>query len=775
METSQIAIVGNHLPRKCGIATFTTDLCDSLVALRGDDACFTVAISDSDQSYAYPERVRFEIREGDPSSYRRAADFLNLSNVETICLQHEFGIFGGTSGSYILRLLREVRAPVVTTLHTVLREPTTPQRQVLEEVARLSDRLVVMSGRAVDYLREIYQIPADKIDLIPHGIPDTPFVDSNFYKDQYGLEGKTIILTFGLLSPNKGIEHAIRALPMIVEHHPDVVYMVLGATHPNVIREQGEAYRESLVQLARDLGVTRHVMFIDEFVSLERLMEYIGAADIYVTPYLNEQQIVSGTLAYATGAGKAVVSTPYWYAEELLAEGRGLLTPFGDADKLAAQVTQLLEHDVERHAIRKRAYMNAREMIWPEVGRRYLESFEKARDCRHLRPTLFSGSQVSSISKTLPALNLQHLLQMTDNTGMLQHATYSVPNYSEGYSTDDNARALAFAVMLDEAGEDRLADVPALTTRYMAFLWHSYNPETGQFRNFMGFDRRWLEDAGSPDCNGRVLHALGVVLGRSRQEDLRGVALRLFEAALPTALEFTDLRPIASSILGISEYLRRFSGDRAAHQVLATLTDRLWERYRSHASPTWPWFEPQLTYCNAVLPHALLVGSATLGDTAGVTASLRMLKWLISQQRSDAGDFMPIGCNGFYPADGPKARFDQQPVEAQGLIEACLAAWRITRNGRWREDAHWVFSWFMGQNDLGLSLYDPRTGACHDGLQPDRINNNQGAESTLAFLTGLLQMRQAQQLLPSEVVMPALDVRTVNANSDASMTPHSGD
>lgn len=775
MESGQIAVVGNYLPRKCGIATFTTDLCDSLVALRGEDACFTVAISDADQSYEYPDRVRFEIREGDPSSYRRAADFLNLSNVDAICLQHEFGIFGGTSGSYILRLLREVRAPVVTTLHTVLREPTIPQRQVLEEVARLSDRLVVMSQRAVDYLRDIYQIPAEKIDLIPHGIPDTPFVDSNFYKDQYGLEGKTVILTFGLLSPNKGIEHAIRALPAIVEDHPDVVYLVLGATHPNIKREQGEAYRDSLKQLAQDLKVSQHVQFIDEFVSLDKLMEYIGAADIYVTPYLNEQQIVSGTLAYATGAGKAVVSTPYWYAEELLDDGRGLLAPFGDADKLAEQVNHLLDNDVERHAVRKRAYLNARDMIWPEVGRRYYESFEKARECRHLRPTLFSGSQVSAASKTLPALNLQHLLQMTDNTGMLQHATYSVPNYSEGYSTDDNARALAFAVMLDEAGEDRLADVPALTTRYMAFLWHSYNSETGRFRNFMGFDRRWLEDAGSPDCNGRVLHALGVVLGRSRQEDLRGVALRLFEAALPAALEFQDLRPIASSILGISEYLRRFSGDRAAHQVLATLTERLWESYRSHATPAWPWFETQLTYCNAVLPHALLVGSSILGDSAGVAASLRILKWLIGHQRSEAGDFMPIGCNGFFPADGPKARFDQQPVEAQGMIEACLAAWRVTRHSSWREDAHWVFSWFMGQNDLGLSLYDPRTGSCHDGLQPDRINNNQGAESTLAFLTGLLQMRQAQQLLLSEVVVPALDLRSAIANNGASVASSSAD
>lgn len=744
----RIAFVGNYLPRQCGIATFTTDLCESVAAEAENANCFAVAVTDTDEGYAYPERVRLELIHDDLHSYQRAANFLNLSDVDTVCLQHEYGIFGGPAGSHILALLRELRMPVVTTLHTVLRQPDSDQREVLEEVARLSDRLVVMSRHAQDHLQTVYRVPPEKIDFIPHGIPDVPFVDPNFYKDKFDVEGKTVLLTFGLLSPNKGIEYVIRALPAILKQHPDVVYLVLGATHPHVRREEGERYRHGLQKLARELGVERHTAFIDRFVSLDELVEYIGAADLYVTPYLNPEQIVSGTLAYTVGAGKAVVSTPYWYAQELLADERGWLAPFADPEGLAEGIVDLLDNEVERHAMRKRAYLYGREMIWSEVARRYLDSFERAREERLRRPrVLFATSWFSSPTLSLPKPNLKHLWRMTDDTGVLQHAVYMVPNYAEGYTTDDNARALGVAVRLSESGEDWSGEGRQLASRYMAFLWHAFDPNRRRFRNFMGFDRRWLEDVGSEDSHGRALQNLGLVLGQSQQEQLHGVALRLFEAALPGVLELNSPRAWAFSLLGIHEYLRRFPGDRQAQQVLTTLFERLQQCYHDHSAPDWPWCEDALTYCNAVLPHALLVAAQRMNRPEGAAIALRSLEWLIEMQRSEAGHFSPIGCNGFCVRDGVRARFDQQPVEAHYLVSACLEAWRQTGDAEWYTHAEWAFGWFLGRNDLGLPLYDATTGGCYDGLHPDRVNKNQGAESTLAFLHSLLELREAQRVM----------------------------
>ena len=452
-QFKRIAFVGNYVPRQCGIATFTTDLCEAVAAAAPETSCFAVPVNDIAGGYAYPPRVRFEIEERDLATYRRAADFLNTNNVDLVCLQHEYGIFGGPAGSHILTLLADLRMPVVTTLHTVLRQPDAQQRRVMERLAELSDRVVVMSQRGVAFLREIYGVPAEKIDLIPHGIPDVPFVDPNFFKDRFGVEGKLVLLTFGLLSPNKGIEHVLDAMPAILARHPQVVYIVLGATHPHIKRQEGETYRLSLQRRARTLGIDKHILFFDRFVTLEELIEFIGAADLYLTPYLNEAQITSGTLAYTVGAGKAVISTPYWYAEELLAEGRGVLVPFGDSRAIAERVIELLENEAERHAIRKRAYLLGREMIWPRVARQYLESFALARETRTRHPRrAFTGQTLDKRPPELPALNLSHLRRLTDDVGLLQHAYFSVPNYTEGYTTDDNARALVVAVLLEEAG-----------------------------------------------------------------------------------------------------------------------------------------------------------------------------------------------------------------------------------------------------------------------------------------------------------------------------------
>ena len=744
----RIAFIGNYMPRQCGIATFTTDLCEAIATEFNNTSCMAVPVNDIESGYDYPSRVRFELTEKDIDSYRRAADFLNINNVHVVSLQHEYGIYGGRAGSYIVALLRDLRMPVVTTLHTILRDPDPDQQRVLEEVAALSDRLVVMSERGAEFLQKVYRVQPEKIDLIPHGIPDVPFVDPSFHKDLFGVEGKIVLLSFGLLSANKGIENVITALPAILARYPNVVYIILGATHPNVKRQDGESYRLSLQWLAQEKGVEGQVIFYNRFVSLEELVEFISAADIYITPYLDVKQITSGTLAYTLGAGKAVISTPYWYAEEMLAEGRGALVPFRDPAALAEKVIALLDNESQRHAMRKRAYLFGREMVWPQVARRYMVSFKRARaEHRHFTPPGFAVKPLDKRPGELPPLKLDHLRQMTDETGMLQHAIFTVPNYREGYTTDDNARALMVSALLEALGN---GEALALASRYLAFLWYAFNPETGRLRNVMDYQRHWLEEGGSDDSHGRALWALGTVLGRSNAPTLQSMAGRVFEQALPAVLGTTSPRAWAFALIGVHEYLQRFAGDRRASQVREELAGRLLGLYQSHRSDDWRWFEEGLTYCNAALPHALLMCGQSMANHAMAEAGLESLCWLADVQRADGeGEhFVPIGSHGFYPRGGERARFDQQPVEAQTMVSACLEAHRITGDKRWRKEARLAFEWFLGRNDLNLPVYDPTTGGCRDGLHPDRPNENQGAESTLAFLQALLELRLAENVLP---------------------------
>ena len=746
----RVAFVGNYLPRQCGIATFTTDLCEAVAAEHPDITCLALPVNDINAGYPYPHRVRFELSEKDIASYRRAADFLNINNVDVVCMQHEYGIYGGPSGSHILALLRDLRMPIVTTLHTILQDPLPQQRLVLEEVAALSDRVVTMSRRGVEFLKDIYGVPAEKIDFIPHGVPDIPFVDPNFHKDLFGVEGKMVLLSFGLLSASKGIETVIKALPAIVEQHPDVVYIIVGATHPHVLQHEGESYRLSLQRLAQKLGVAGNVIFHNSFVSLEQLIEFISAADLYITPYLNPAQITSGTLAYTVGAGKAVVSTPYWHAEELLGDGRGVLFPFGDSNALAEQVIDLLDHESERHAMRKRAYLFGREMIWPQVAQRYMESFTLARsERRHAMPPGYAVKSLDQRPADLPTLKLNHILRMTDDTGMIQHAKYIVPNYHEGYCADDNARALIVSTVMAEM-ELSNGHSLEMSTRYLAFIAYAFNPETGRFRNFMDYQRNWQEKSGSDDCHGRTLWALGTVLGRSSVPSLRGIASGLFELALPAISHTASPRAWAFALLGIHEYLRRFEGDRLVNRIRDQLAERLLGLYQNNRSDKWHWYEDRLTYCNPVLPHAMLMCGQWIPNSDMTEAGLESLHWLAKQQRNN-NHFSPIGSNGFYPRGGERAGFDQQPVEAQAMTSACLEAYRCTGDDDWMEEARRTFEWFLGRNDLNLPLYDPTTGGCCDGLHPDRPNENQGAESTLAFIQSLLELRLAENTIPSEL------------------------
>jgi glycosyltransferase involved in cell wall biosynthesis len=745
--TRRIAFIGNYLPRRCGIATFTTDLCEAIATQYPGTSCLALPVNDIEGGYAYPRRVRFELTEKDIDSYLRAADFLNINNVDLVCLQHEYGIFGGRAGRNILALLRGLRMPIVTTLHTILREPDADQRAVLEELASLSNRLVVMSERGVEFLRDVYHVQTEKIDVIPHGIPDVPFVDPSFHKDLFGVEGKMVLLSFGLLSANKGIENVISALPAILAKHANVVYIVVGATHPHVLQHEGEAYRLSLEWLAQEKGVEGNVIFYNRFVDLEELVQFISAADIYITPYLNVAQITSGTLAYTLGAGKAVISTPYWYAEEMLADERGALVPFRDPAAIAEQVIDLLDNESKRHAMRKRAYLFGREMTWPTVARRYMDSFDRARaERRYFTPPEFAVKPLDRRPGELPPLKLDHLRHMTDETGMLQHAVFTVPNYREGYTTDDNARALLVSVLLEALGSEEASD---LAHRYLAFIWYSFNVDTGRFRNFMNYERHWLEESGSDDSHGRVLWALGTVLGRSNTSALQDMAGRVFEKAMSAILQTTSPRAWAFALMGIQEYLQRFAGDRRAAKVREELAGRLLGLYQRNHSDAWRWFESSLTYCNAALPHALLTCGESMSNPEMSEAGLESLDWLAGLHRADSAGhhFVPIGSNGFYPRDGERARFDQQPVEAQAMVSACLEACRITDDKRWRKEARRAFDWFLGRNDLHLPIYDPTTGGCRDGLHPDRPNANQGAESTLAFLQASLELRLAENMV----------------------------
>ncbi|HEY1469964.1 MAG TPA: glycosyltransferase family 4 protein [Candidatus Acidoferrum sp.] len=744
---SRIAIVGNYLPRKCGIATFTTDLCDAIHAEFQATELLALPVNDTEEGYSYPARVRFELSEDKMASYRQAADFLNFGNIDLVCLQHEYGIFGGPAGANILELLRRLHMPVVTTLHTVLREPNLDQRTVMEEIATLSDRLIVMSRQSADILEEVFHVAPEKIDLIPHGIPDLPFTDPNFYKDGFGTEGKDVLLTFGLLSPNKGIENVIQALPTILSRHSNVVYMISGITHPHILRREGDKYRSFLKSLARDLGVDGNVIFRNRFVSPQELVELIGAADIYITPYKHKGQVVSGTLAYALSAGKAIISTPYLHAIELLDDERGMLVPFDDPQAIAAKTIELLDNGTARHAMRKRAYLYSRDMVWNRVAQQYMGSFERVYNERLRTPrATFSAQNTEKALDRLPAIKLDHLLRMTDHTGIVEHAIFMVPNYPEGYTTDDNARALIVAILLEELGSTAPAGSLDLASRYLAFLWLAFDPTSRRFRNCLSYERQWQEPEGSEDSHGRALWGLGTVLGRSKDAGLRGAAGRLFELAVPAVLEFRSPRACAFALLGLEEYLDSFPGDRAAVSVGDALAERLLNSYRANRSVDWKWFENVLAYSNARLPQALIRAGTRTANNEMVTAGLEALEWLGTIQRCEIkGHFVPIGSHGFYSKKTEKARFDQQPIEACAVVSASLQAYRATGKSRWLNDVWIAFNWFLGDNDLQIALYDPTTGGCRDGLHPDRANENQGAESTLSFLMALLEMRRLEK------------------------------
>jgi glycosyltransferase involved in cell wall biosynthesis len=744
-QIRRVAFIGNSLPRHCGIATFTNDLQQAVAGSRGGVETCIVAMTDRGHTYDYPPIVRFQVRDEKLEDYARAADFLNAGRFEAVCLQHEFGIFGGAAGGHITTLLSRLTMPIITTLHTVLAEPTLEQRRVLDRIVDASSKIVVMAEKGRELLRSVYGVAAEKIEVIAHGIPDFAFVEPDQAKAKFGFAGRPVILTFGLLSPSKGIEVMIDAMPLILKSRADAVYVVLGATHPNLIRDEGEAYRESLVARAHKLGVEKHVVFLDQFVDQATLLDYISMCDVYATPYLNEAQMTSGTLAYSYGLGKAVVSTPYWHAQELLADGRGVLVPFGDADAIGREIAALLTDDARRLAMRRSAYSNSRSMTWARAGERYLNVFENARRGHGVRLiTRPAPGMASRPNQTPPDMQTSYFFSMCDDTGLFQHAVHSVPDRLHGYCVDDNARALLLACALNRPGEQRLPEI--VTARFAAFVQYAWNPDTRRFRNFMSFDRRWLEDRGSEDSHGRTLWALGECSRSDASPSRRRWAAALFADALPTAASFGSPRAWAFTLLGLDGYCAAVAEDADARRVRRLLADRLMARLALAETNDWVWFEEGLTYDNARLPQALIVTGLATATPAYVAAGLRSLRWLTPVQTAPAGHFRPIGSETFGDERQPPRPFDQQPLEAAATISACLAAWRADGDVAWKAAAARAFEWFLGGNDLSLPLVDLETGSCRDGLHPDRRNENRGGESVVSYLLGLAEIRQIARL-----------------------------
>lgn len=743
--THRVVLLSSHLPRQCGVASFSADLTSALKANRENFKVDPLVLDDM-AGWKYPASQFTTIAIHDKDCYKAAASEINQSDADLVMVQHEYGLFGGEAGSHLLELMRAVKAPIVTTLHTVLRTPSEAQKSAMDEVLKLSDKVVVMSQTAIGLLQDVHGISTEKIALIPHGIPDISVKAGFNLRARLEVEGP-MLLTFGLLSPDKGIEQVIEAMPAILKEHPGAAYFVVGATHPQVTAVHGEVYRNKLRAQAEALGIEDKVIFVDRFVSKAELVSYLGAMDFYITPYLKEDQITSGTLAYAIGAGKPVISTPYLYAKEILAEGRGVLVPFRDHESIAEAVCRLQRDPDARKAMAHQAFLFAQSMQWNKVGERYLQVMDALLERRPSQPKATESKSIAA--SLLPKPSFNHLVNITDDTGILQHACFSMPKREEGYCVDDNARGLLLTTML-ESESSLTPEMDKLQSTYLSFVLHALNRENGRFRNFMTYDRVWLEEAGSEDSHGRSVWCLGAMIHHGRQSGRTKPAEGAFKDSLAVLERTTSPRTWAYAVLGLTHYLAVRPDDAEALRLIRILTGRLIDCYEAYSSPLWTWFEHSVTYGNARLCQALIEASTLVPEPNTLSQGLESLGWLMAIQTGPGGVFAPIGSEGFFDRGGPRAWFDQQPIEAAGSASACLSAYRITRDPMWLSEANRAFAWFRGANSLGLSMIDEEEGSCFDGLHSTGVNRNQGAESTLSYLSCLVEMRQAD-LLPTKV------------------------
>jgi glycosyltransferase involved in cell wall biosynthesis len=759
----KIVFISSFPPRRCGIATFTSDLIKSSVsAAKGELEPLVVAMR-SDDNLKYEDPVKFEIRQEAKSDYICAADYINFSHVDLVCVQHEFGLFGGEAGAYLCLLLNRLKAPVITTLHTVLDSPEPGYHKSLVEVCDASYKVITMNELGVSMLRDIYGIQGKKVELIAHGIPDLPFVDSNYYKHKFGMEGRKTILTFGLLSKNKGIEVMLKAMPDIIAAEPSVLYIVLGMTHPMVLKYDGESYRFELQHIVKDLGLQEHVIFHNRFVKDEELHNFLCAAEIYATPYLNKGQLTSGTLSFAVGSGKAVVSSPYWAAEDLLAEGRGKLVPFCDSKAMAEAIIEILKDDSLFYSLRRRAYEYGRARTWPKIGQAYWKLFSMKQLPAHIT-TKAAASVTKTISSIeVPEPSLAHMRRLTDDTGILQHAEFIIPDRKNGYTTDDNARAVIamtkYYAQYPEPQALELFDI------YLSFIMHSQDSD-GTVKNFMNFDRSWRRDDIINDSLGRFLWAFGTVIAKPPTDAYLSIIKDHFDNSVKHVPKLHP-RGMAYSIFGMAEYLKQFPGASDIKRQMEIAADGLVAQYEENKHPDWPWFEDILTYENAVLPHALFVAGMAFDNKKCLEVAEKTCVFLLNNTFSGkacsteatasaakAGHFSFIGCNGWYERGKAKAQFDQQPIEAASTVMMLRAAYDATQNSKFLTLQRKAFDWFLGKNDLNIPLYDFRTKGCCDGLGSDGINTNQGAESMLSFLQSLLAIVESCTITDSPCCPP---------------------
>lgn len=723
-RVTHLALIGNFLPRKCGIATYTTDTYHALLQHDADLWVDVYAMDDHPGRYDYPAAVTRAIPQHDRSAYVEAARAIEASGAQALWIQHEYGIYGGAAGEFLLALTDRISIPVVVTLHTVLEQPSADERRVIEALLRRAARVIVMAEKGREILCRVHGADPRRIVMIPHGVPDRALVDPDTMKPRFGWAGRQVVLTFGLLAPNKGIETVIAAMPQIVAAHPHAHYVVLGATHPNLVAHEGEAYRDRLKALAATLGVAGHVDFIDAFVEYDALIDYLQAADLYVTPYTNPAQITSGTLSYAVGVGRPVISTPYVHATEILADGHGVLVDFGDSAGFAAAIGRLLGDADARAALANRAYARGRTMTWPKLAEKAMAEIEAARDEQPHRLTM-NGAGLAPLAPDLSAVE-----RMSDSTGILQHAIYSVPDRRHGYCIDDNARALILMSRI-EAVDDATRD--RLTSLYAAFVQHGWNPEARRFRNFMNFDRSWCEDVGSEDSNGRTIWALGVTARDARAQKHRDWASALFDHSASIALDLGSPRAHAFAMLGAAAMIEAHPGHALSNAILTRFGDELIALLDAARRPEWQWFEIVLAYDNARLPEALLRAGKVLGRADFTAVGLETLEWIVARQTSPEGRFRAVGTESFGRPYADPLPFDQQPLEAQATIEACIAAHEATGDARWVDAAIRAYRWYLGANDLDLPLASAQDGGCFDGLMPTGLNRNQGAESILAL------------------------------------------
>jgi len=734
----KFTFIASYPPRECGIGTFTNNLFKSILNtdIKNNEG-YIVAISDHDVFYKYPEEVKLVIRQDHQIDYLEAVEYINLSGSDICVLEHEFGIFGGRDGDYILPLLHKLQIPLVVTLHTILKTPSYNQKTTLCKICQIADKVVVMSLKAIDFLVDIYNVPKEKIVLIEHGVPDIHFKPENCRKE-FKIGEKKVLFTFGFLGRNKGIETVIRALPVIVEKHPNVLYIVLGKTHPNVLRESGEEYRISLMRMVKSLNIEKNVVFLNKFLDEQELFKYLYACDIYITPYPHEAQITSGTLSYAVGIGAGVVSTPYWHAEELLANGRGRLFTFNDSDDLSLTLLDLFDHPEELQAIKKRAYDYGLGITWPKTGDKY---------CKVVQEVVKNVSkEIETVHKemdllVLPTFSLKHVNRMTDDTGIFQHAKFGIPNLKEGYCMDDNARALLMATMNYRQLKDPRS--LELSTIYLSYIHYMQNPD-GTFRNFLSFNRNFLDELGSEDSFGRTIWALGYLLGNSPNDNFYQSAKQIFFNATPNFENLQSIRSVANTIIGISYYLKSAPYDENMIEKLQLLVNTLIKNYDENSTPDWQWFEQIIAYDNGLLPLALLHASEILKDDKVTNAAYESMNFLSSLTLTDK-NLSVIGNEEWYKKGGIRSIYSQQPVDAMAMVLMFHQAFHLTKDKKYISKIYTCFLWFIGENDLKLNLYDFETHGCNDGFDINGVNQNQGAESTLAYLISYLVVLQAYE------------------------------